>query len=418
VTSPAAARQEAPERPGVWRTFRDSPLAAKTLLCGVIVNRLSAFLMVFMVLFVQSKGYSSAQAILAVGVYGGGAIAGSFIGGALADRGDKRAIVLSMASAGVLTASLPFLPTYELLLAAVALASLCAQVFRPASATMLSRLTREDRQVMIFAMFRFGLNVGATAAPLIGYALYDLGGHQYTLLFFGEALVALAYALLAWTTLPVGTRLQEPVEQAPAEPRGGYLVVLRDGRYMLYLLANLVASAVYVQYLSTLPLDVSAARVDVVWYTLAVSLNGFIVITFELLLTKLTQRWPRRFTIASGRALIAAGMAVYGLPIGPLTIIAGTMVWSLGEIISGPAIFSYPAVAGPRQLKGRYIGSFQVTSGLGQAIGPVAGGWLFLTSGALAWPLVAAGGLAACLLVLVAVRSPAPAQTPAAAARS
>ena len=414
------------ERPTIWRTFRESPLAVKTLLGGVVVNRLSAFLMVFLVLYMTSRGLTSGQAVVAVGVYGAGAIVGAVIGGALADRRAKRTIVVSMASASVLTASLLFLPSYALLLAAIGLASLSAQVFRPAAATMLSRLTREDRQVMIFAMFRFGLNVGATLAPLIGFALYDLGHQRYTLLFWGEALVALAYAVLAWTTLPVGRSPQDeqdgegaPAEEArPAreqapEPRGGYLAVLRDTRYALYLVANLFASAVYVQYLSTLPLNVSAAHVDVVWYTLAVSLNGFIVICFELLVTRVTQGWPRRWTIVGGRALIATGMAVYGLPIGPLVIIAGTVVWSLGEIISGPAIFSYPAIAAPASLKGRYIGSFQVTSGLGQAIGPVVGGWLFIHTGHLAWPLVAGGGLAACLLAMVAVRPPAGGTSPA-----
>jgi MFS family permease len=390
----------------------------KTLLCGVVVNRLSAFLMVFLVLYLTSKGYSSGQAVVAVGVYGAGAIVGAIIGGALADRRAKRTIVLSMAGASVLTASLLFLPNYALLVAAVFLASLSAQVFKPASATMLSRLTPDDRQVMIFAMFRFGLNVGATAAPLIGYALYYLGHERYTLLFLTEALVALGYALLAWTTLPVGQAPRgRPVDEPAPESGAGYLAVLRDRWFALYLVANLFASAVYVQYLSTLPLNISAAGVGVLWYTLAVSLNGFIVIAFELLVTKRTQGWPRRWTIGGGRALIALGMAMYGLPIGPPVIIAGTVVWSLGEIISGPAIFSYPAIAAPTRLKGRYIGSFQVTSGLGQAVGPVVGGWLFIHAGHLAWPLVAAGGLAACLLAMIAVRTPpvgtAPAGEPA-----
>lgn len=393
------------ERPTIWRTFQETPFAVKVLLGGVVVNRLSAFLMVFLVLFLTSRGYSSEQAVAAVGMYGAGAIAGSVIGGALADRRAKRTIVVSMAAASVLTVSLLFLPGYPLVLAAVGLASLAAQVFKPASAAMLSRLTREDRQVMIFAMFRFGLNVGATAAPLIGFALYDLGHQRYTLLFLTEGLIALAYALLAWTTLPIGgAAREEPAGAAARGPASGYLAVLRDTWFTLFLVANLVASAVYVQYLSTLPLNVSSAGVSVLWYTVAVSLNGFIVIALELPVTKVTQRLPRRLTITAGRALIAAGMAVYALPIGPLVIIAGTAVWSLGEIIGGPAIFSYPAVAGPPRLKGRYIGGFQVTSGLGQAIGPLAGGWLLIHTGHVAWLLVAAAGLAACLLAMVAVR--------------
>lgn len=414
------------ERPTIWRTFRESPLAVKTLLAGLVVNRLSAFLMVFLVLYLTSRGYSSEQAVAALGVYGAGAIAGAFVGGALADRGGRRAIVLSMVGQSVLTASLLVLPSYALVLVAVALASLSAQVFKPASATLLSRLSPDDRQVMIFAMFRFGLNVGATAAPLIGYGLYNLGHQQYTLLFLGEALVALAYALLAWVALGSEQvrRERRPAEEPAATLAGGYAAVLRDGRFTLYLVANLVASAVYVQYLSTLPLNVSTAKVDVVWYTLAVSLNGFIVIALELLVTRTTQRLPRRWTIGAGRSLIALGMAIYGLPIGPVVIIAGTVVWSLGEIISGPAIFSYPAVAGPAGLKGRYIGSFQVTSGLGQAAGPVIGGWLFVHAGGLVWPVMAAGGLAAVLLAMAGVRSSAggvapsgpPAPVPAGAA--
>ena len=44
----------------------------------------------------------------------------------------------------------------------------------------------------------------------------------------------------------------------PRSPAGSYLDVLRDRRYMLFLVAALFNAAVYVQYLSTLPLDVKA----------------------------------------------------------------------------------------------------------------------------------------------------------------
>ncbi|MFI5831924.1 MFS transporter [Streptomyces sp. NPDC051578] len=401
---PAAA--EPAERAAVWATFKESTPAVKTVLAGVLVNRLSGFLQLFLVLFLTDTGHSEARTVIALGVYGAGAVAGSLVGGTLADRlGIRHATVVSMSSTAVLTAALLYLPDFTLLLCAIALVSLGAQLFRPASATLLADQTDGDRQIMIFAMYRFGLNVGATAAPLLGYALYNAGGHSYTLLFWGEAVIALAYALVARATLPARAA-QHPAAAPPATTgaRGGYAAVLRDRRYLLYLTAAFCHAAVYTQYLSTLPLYMKDARMALFWYTFAVALNGLIVIAFELLVTKVSQRWPLKITIGLGFALVGAGVACYGLPIGPAAVVIGTLVWSLGEILGGPAVFAYPASAGPEPLRSRYIGSFQFMFGLGSALGPMAGTWLFLRFGSLVWPLVGACSLLATACGLVAVR--------------
>lgn len=413
MATDAKPQQSAP----IWLTFRESPLSVKTVLGGIFVNRLGGFLNIFLVLYLVAEGYSVEQATIGLGVYGGGMVVGVLIGGMLADQlGARSATVIGMAATGVLTAALLYLPTYPLLLLAVALAGLASQIYRPASATLLSDLTPEDRQVMIFALYRFGLNVGATAAPLIGYALYHLDDQHYTLLFWGEALIALAYAAIARATLPPRKRpvadndaaasASSGLAASSAEPKGGYVAVLRDGRYFLYLIATFLGAAVYVQYLSTLPLDVRAAGLDIFWYTFAVSLNGFIVIAFELLVTKTSQKWPVRVTIGLSYALIGGGVAFYGLPIGPAVIIIGTLIWTLGEILGGPAVFAYSAMAGPAHLKGRYIGSFQFMFGLGSAVGPVVGGALFIQLGHQVWPALAIGEAIGLILVLAAIRRP------------
>jgi len=393
------------ERATIWGTFRDAPVPARTILAGVFVSRLSGFLLVFLVLFVISRGYTAAQAALALGVYGVGEIVSVLVGGAMADRlGARNAAAISMASTGVLTASLLYLPSYPLLLLAVALVSLLGQLFRPASVTLLSHLTTEERQVMIFAMWRFGLNLGGIAAPLIGYGLFELNHQHYDLLFWAEALVAVLYGIVAWITLPA--RGRRPDAPAPdAEGDGSYLTVIRDRPYVLFLIAIFFHGAVYVQSLSTLPLTISAANLPILWYTIAISLNGLIVIAFELLMTRVTQRFARPLVVGVGFALVGVGMAIYGLPINPVVIVAGTLVLSLGEIIGGPTIFAYPALAGPRNVKGRYIGSFQFMLGAGQTVGPIAGGWLFLAIGPLVWPVVAAGSLVATLCGLAAMRT-------------
>ncbi|MFI9204093.1 MFS transporter [Streptomyces sp. NPDC053048] len=398
---------------GIWATFRESPLAVKTILAGVLMSRLGGFLNIFIVLYLTSKGYSDQQAAYALGVYGVGGVAGVFLGSTLADRlGARNATVYSMAGTAVLTASLLYLPNYGLLLAAVALVSMAAQLYRPASATLLSELTPDKRQVMIFAMYRFCLNLGTTIAPLVGFALYNANGESYTLLFWGEGLIALAYAVLARLTIPAAGRRadadDEGTDEGAAEGgRGGYGVLLRDRRYLLYLAATLFNAIVYVQYLSTLPLDVKDAGVPVLWYTVAVSANGFIVIAFELGLTKISQEWPIKLTVGLAFVLVGLGVAAYGLPLGPAVIIGATLLWTLGEIVGGPSVFAYPALAGPAHLRSRYIGSFQFVFALGMAIGPVVGGTLFVRIGHNVWPVFGALGLLAGVLGVAAVRTPA-----------
>ncbi|MFJ7206197.1 MFS transporter [Streptomyces sp. NPDC098789] len=390
-------------RATVRATFSEAPLAVKTLLAGVFINRLGGFLNIFLVLYLTSLGHSAGRATLALGSYGAGTVLGVLIGGSLSARlGARNTSAVSMAASAVLTAALLYLTDYTALLAVIVLAGLAGQMFRPASAALLSELAGPERQIMVFAMYRFGLNLGAMAAPLVGFGLFRLGHDSYHLLFWGEALIALAFALLAWRTLPAGRTAAGPDEPAPT---GSYLAVLRDRRFTLYLVATVLHTAVYAQYLSTLPLDVAAAGLGLIWYTAAVSLNGLLVIAFELVLTKVTQDWPVRVTIGLAFALLGAGVALYGLPMGPAVIVTGTLVWTLGEIIGGPAIFSYPAVIAPTPLKSHYLGSFHFAFGLGSALGPVAGGWLFAAFGHSFWYAVGATSLLATVLALLALRT-------------
>ncbi|WP_331767504.1 MFS transporter [Embleya sp. NBC_00896] len=416
-----------PDKVAVAATFRQAPLPAKTLLAGAFVNRLGAFLNIFLVLFLTSRGYSAGQAAFALGVYGGGAIVGVLLGGALSIRlGARNASVLGMVGASVPLAAILYLPSFGLILAAVALVSLAGQLYRPASATLLSDLTPANRQVMIFAMYRFGLNLGTTVAPLFGFALYNLADQSYALVFWVEALISLFYATVAWLTLPPrsadgaaagtgagagadgdggdGDKEAAGADGTAQAGRGGYRAMMRDRRYMLYLVAIFFFGVVYVQYLSTLPLDVRDSGVAIFWYTLAVSLNGFIVISFELLVTKYAQAWSQRLTIAWALVLVGVGVAVYGLPLGPAVILLGTLIWSVGEILGGPATTAYPVVAGPPHLKGHYIGGFHFAWSLGAAVGPVVGGWLFIRLGHQVWPVLTAGSVLATVLVLVSVR--------------
>ncbi|WP_412538110.1 MFS transporter [Longispora sp. K20-0274] len=380
---------------GILVTWRESPLAAKALLVGILVNRLGAFIQIFLVLFLTFRHFSTVQAGVALGVYSVGSVAGALLGGELSDRlGPRRTILVSMAGTAGMVLAVLYLHSYPAMLAAVALVGAMTATYRPAAKSLLSELTPAHRQVMIFAMYRLAYNISTTAAPLIGAALVAV---SYDLLFWAEAVACLAFAVIAGIALP--RRGAAASRETPVEERSGsYLVVLRDGRYVLFLLALLTNAAVYTQYLSALPVAMRSAGLNTAWFSAMLALNGFIVITCELLVTKVVQTWPMRITVAVGFVLLGGGLACYTLPIGAAAFVLGTLVWSLAEVVAGPTMFAYSAVASPERHRGRYIGAASAVFGVGSAIGPVVGLalWERVHNGVWWWYAAATlGGIAA-----------------------
>lgn len=335
------------------------------------------------------------------------------MGGSLSDRlGPRSATLVSMVGTAVLVLGVLYARNFALLLVVVILLGGIGVVYRPAAAALLSELTPQHRQVMIMALYRLALNVGTTAAPLLGAALIAV---SWNLLFWGEAAAALGYAVIAAFAVPRRAVSAEPAaasdpaasdaaasDAAASKKRElhGFLVVLSDRRFVLYLFALLINAAVYWQYVTVLPLAMRAAGLITAWYAAMVALNGGIVISCELLMTKVTQRWQPRIVVMLGFALLGAGMGLYSVPLGVGIFVAGTLTWTLAEIIAGPTVFAYPAMVAPEGLRGRYLGASQAMFALGVAIGPVAGVTVWHLFGRAVWLWCAA----ACVIGLLCAR--------------
>ena len=406
MTAPASTKDD-----GILVTWRESPAASKAMLAGIVINRLGAFIQVFLVLFLTTRGFTPVQAGTALGLYTTGAVLGVLVGGSMTDRlGARATVLISMIGSAGLILSILYLRDYAALVAAVFVVGLVSGAYRPASTALLSELTPPHRQVMIFAMYRLAYNVGSAAAPVIAVGLIAV---SYDLLFWAEAVAALGYAAIAAFALPRRT-----ADAAPASPSAspasslssssssslssssesssseaaegvaggsGYLAVLRDYRYALYLVAMAINAAVYVQYLSTLPVSMRDAGLSTAWYAAMVTLNGVVVITCELLMTKVTQRWPMRLVVATGFVLLGVGLAFYALPYGAIVFVVGTLIWTLAEIIAGPAVFAYGAIAGPARLRGRYLAAGTAAFGVGSATGSLTGLAVYNQVGSWVW---------------------------------
>lgn len=378
---------------GVWVTFRESSVPVRAILLGIFVNKLGAFVGTFLVLFLTHRGYTEVQAGTALGAFGAGTVLGVLVGGSVGDRlGARQATLVSMlGSAGLLIAIL-YVRDYWALLATVLLVGAVGQLYRPAASALLLDLTPAHRRVMISAMYRLALNLGTTVAPLIAVVLLTI---SYDLLLWAEAATACAYAVIAAIALP-----RRKVSTTDSdEQRFGYVRLLADHRYLIYLVCMVIEGAAYVQFVASMPLAMQDAGLATAWFGALITLNGVMVLTCELLVTKVVQHWPFRVVASASYLLLGAALVVLVPPWGLAVFFAATVLGTFSEIVGGPTLWAYPGIAAPPGGTTRYVGAMQTTYGLGSAVGPVLGVWMWHEFGVLSWwfwgvVCIAAAGLA------------------------
>ncbi|GLW66935.1 MFS transporter [Actinomadura rubrobrunea] len=386
------------EHPTVLATLREMDGTVRVLVLGNLISNLASFLNAFLVLFLTDEGFTAWESSVVFTALMIGRISGSAVGGAAADRfGYRRVIVGSMVGTAVLTAALVHVPNMWAGIAVAGGAGLTATAFRPAAQAWVVELTPKDRQVMVFSVMRLTFNVGSTLGPM-GAALL-LTYSSFATLFYVDAATSLAFGVVALVLLrSVETRRAGGAEDGRAD-RAGYRQVLADRRFVVVVLGLFLTAIAYIQSSAALPLYVTGSGRTERVYAMLLTLNGAMVILFEVLLSKWTQRLPIGLPMAAGMALLGVGHLLYTGPDALAMLLLATMVWTFGEVVAAPSMMAYPGLVAPAHLRGRYIAAATVPQQIGYAIGPMIGIAAWQAWGSGVWLLTGACGLAAAVLV-------------------
>lgn len=394
--------------PSLLDNLRALPRPAWVLFAGTFVNRFGTFVMPFLAIYMTRLGYSPTEAGIAVSAYGGGHAIASLVGGHLADRiGRRHTIALSMLGSAFAMMALSQARTFAAILALAFLAGALAELYRPAAAALLADLVTPEQRVAAFGMYRFAINLGFAAGPATAGFLAD---HSFLYLFIGDAATSFVYGLVALVALPHGIRSSASDRRNDAALRHA----LSNRPFVFFLAATLCAMWVEFQLHATMPLHVTALGFSTQAYGVLLSINGVMIILFELLITAWTQRVPPQPVIAAGYALSGIGVAMLGIAQGMPMLVVSVVVWTIGEMVFAPVTGAYVAALAPERLRGRYMGLWHMTWSAGMLIAPITGTWLYERSPAALWTTTLVMGLAAGALALV---KPGPRTQPAAAAQ-
>jgi MFS family permease len=370
-------------RARLWETLREQPRSIWALLAGTALNKAGDFLQLFVVLMVLHRGQGGVLAAAVLACYGAGELIGVAGAGLLSDRyGPRRVVVITMAVNASVVAVMPLLPA-GLLCAAASVAGAAANAYRPASAALLAVLVPADQRVPVFALQRVALNAGVTIAPLLGALL---AGVSFQLLFTVDALSSAAFAIIAAVNLPRRDPAVPRGERVPGRRRGP----LNDRAFALFCTAMLLNATVYIQYLAVLPLVLHRARLPIGDFGVLITLNAVVVLALEVPFCAIAALLPPRRVIVIGISLVGAGEVLYGTSGALAVLIAGTLVWSLGEAFATPVQGAYAVTAASRGRQGSYAATATAAATVGYAIGPAAGALLVVAAGPRCWALASA----------------------------
>jgi MFS family permease len=350
-----------------------------TLLAGMFVNRLASFVATFLALYlVRDRGFGADAAGRIVALFGVGILVAGPLGGTLADAiGRRRTMLLSFALGALSIGAIGFLRHPTLLGLFTFLAAATSELYRPAMNAAIADVVPTGDRARAWALTYWAANLGWTFGLALGGVI---ASRSFLALFLADAATTLVFGAIVLRrvpeTRPPGTTVHSPV--------AGLARVFADGPFVSFLLLNLAALVVFVQFQLAAPIDMNSHGLGPGTFAALMSVNGLGVVTLQPLVGPSLARHDGARLLAASSLLIGAGFGVYALAgwLPPLPVyLAGVVLWTLGEVVGFPVAAAIVADLAPVELRGRYQGAFSMSWGVAFAIAPLAGGELLTRFG-------------------------------------
>lgn len=359
------------------QAFSGLPREVWLLSVAILVHRSGTMVLPFLALYLTGLlGVSVEMAGLGLGVWGLGAVVGTYLGGRLTDRFGSLAVQAgSLLTGGAGFLVLGHLDSAASLFAGLFVTASLVDAFRPANAVALAEHSPPRVRVRAYALRRQAINLGMTLGPVAGGFLARV---DYGWLFVADGVTCLVAAVL----LVLFFRGRPAVEYEEEKAGGAAAVPERlpgkDGPFLVFLVLVAVLTAVAFQFLSALPLalrdsyGLDEARIGMVF-----AVNTLLILLLEMILMDRLAMVPPLKLVAWGA--LATGIG-YGLvPFGSSFAFAALamVVVTVGEMLSMPPAEAFVAGRAGVASRGRYMGLYNVSFAVALTAGPALGTWVY-----------------------------------------
>ena len=345
------------------------------LLCGLLVSAVGGSIVwPFMTIYLRQRfevPLTTVTALFLLNSISG--IAATTVAGPVVDRvGRKPAMVVSLAVSALTSAVMAVASTLEMWALLMIVGGAAGPLYRIGSNAMVADLVEEERRASAYALLRTIANLGIAIGPAIGGFVT---GFSYALAFSiaaaADVVFTLLIALFLTETMPEVRASEDDGPQASA----GYGRVLRDWPFLAFCASFTFTAACAILMMVLLPVYVKENfGVPESQYGFIMATNAAMVVGLQYGVTKLAERYKPLSVLVLGSLLYGIGVGSVALGSSFAAFWLSMVIMTVGEMLATPTGTTLTANLAPPDMRGRYMGIYGLTWGIGVGIGPVIGG--------------------------------------------
>ncbi len=368
----------------IKNTYKEYPKAFKVLTLATFIDMLGSFLLYpFYALYITEHfGVGMVEVGYLFSILSVGNIIGGVIGGALADKYGRRAMVLiGLVVSGIGSILMGLVNNLNIFYLLAAFLGLIGNFGGPARQAMVADLLPKEKQAEGFGILRVAFNLSAVIGPLLGALIAT---QSYMLLFISDAVSSIITAVIVYLVIPE-TKPQkhdDKPEETVIKTLIGYKEVLKDSVYVLFLSVSALTVLVYMQMNSTLSVFLrDEYGFPKQAFGLLLSMNAAMVVLFQLWITRKISKFAPMKVMAFGSIFLMIGFGMYGFVSESYLFFIAMAIITVGEMIVFPIGQSAAASFAPEDKRGRYMAVYSFQWAIPNLFGVLVAGLIMVYIG-------------------------------------
>jgi len=382
------------------------------LLVGRMMTNLGSMVWPMFTLILSRKlGFDATTIALCMMAYSIVSLPLALIGGKLADRYNKRNIIVVcdlVSIAAFVYCSLVPITISSILIFSIA--SLFQAIEWPSYDALVADFSTSENREKAYSLNYLGGNLGFVLAPTIGGILFN--NHLNLSFLINGIAIALSTALIFFGIKDVHREHSEESQGAyekEIDTNASALKWLRGCRVaLIFVIITAITEAVYSMYNYLMPLDMTAiyAEKGSLLYGTMSSLNCTVVLVFTVFITSLFSKMKETGKMITGELLIFSGYAVFlAFAKIPAMCYVAIVIFTWGEIFGAISLSPFITRRIPASHRGRITSIRQVVCSLSASLVQLGTGYVYDNLGSRAAWLCILGLGAVSILLMVIMRA-------------
>lgn len=361
--------------------YRGMPKEIYVIFIARIINAIGAFVGPLMtIIMTQSIGLSEGKAGFYLSLSGVVSLTAALFGGKLVDRfGRKRIIILFSGMAVLLYFRIGFMEPSLNMIHLIISAGALSSTTKPAYDSLIADLTTPANRSGAYALSYMGWNLGFAIGPILGGFLYR---HHLSWVFVGESLaiflsLILIFIFIKETIAKAREDIQDEERHLERSVEGSvFKVIWMRPLLIFFALIMFGYNFTYTQWSFMLPMQImnDYPVMGSQYFGFLAAFNGFIVIVFTPVVTKVAGHLSYLRRAVIGGILYAVGFGMIGVLNSLEFLFLWAFIFTLGEIILAITVAPFIADNTPASHRGRMTSTLAIISDSGYTLGPLGMG--------------------------------------------